>query len=134
MEFKDWLMQKFLEWEKEKGGRQSYSAFARYLGIKTSTMTQWRIGNNPPSLEMADTIAQKLGNEVYSILGYATPDSVQVGSLPPRFASALLAADKAVKESGLVNENDKFLLTQSIMRQHGFEITTNRSDDNESLT
>jgi hypothetical protein len=36
MEFKDWLVDKFLELEKTQPKRQPYVAFARYLGVKQS--------------------------------------------------------------------------------------------------
>lgn len=74
VEFKDWLRGKFLEWEKGTGKRQSYSAFARYLGVKQSTVSQWLSGNYPPSRENVKLLAQKLGYDVYIALGLVRPD------------------------------------------------------------
>jgi len=76
MEFKDWLMEKFLEWEKQQTRRQTYSSFSRYLGIKQNTFSQWMAGNYVPSRENADQLANRLGNEIYEVLGMKAPDPI----------------------------------------------------------
>lgn len=75
MEFRDWLMEKFKEWEKtQPNGRSNYSNFARFLGIGVNNYTQWRTGNNLPSYEKALLLSKKLGNEIFGILGYQQPE------------------------------------------------------------
>jgi transcriptional regulator with XRE-family HTH domain len=74
MKYNDWLINKFGEWERKTGRRQSYSAFARYLGVKQSSLSQWLAGNYPPADDNLRKIANKLGFEIYDILGIARPD------------------------------------------------------------
>jgi transcriptional regulator with XRE-family HTH domain len=74
MDYNRWLMDKFVEWERKKGQRQSYSAFARYLGVKQSSLSQWLAGNYPPSRENVEKLAEKLGPEIYDIMGMERPD------------------------------------------------------------
>lgn len=73
-EFKDWLMGKFIEWEKTQPRRQSYSAFARYLNVKQSSLSQWMAGSYDPEDENIEKIAEKLGEETYDALGLPRPD------------------------------------------------------------
>ena len=72
--YNTWLMDKFVKWERERKQRQSYSAFARYLGVKQSSLSQWLAGNYPPSKENVEKIAAKLGPEIYDIMGMQRPD------------------------------------------------------------
>lgn len=74
MDFADWLKAKFIEWEQSQDRRQSYSAFARYLGVRQSSLSQWMNGGYPPGLENVTKIADKLGPEVYDVLGLVRPD------------------------------------------------------------
>jgi len=50
--FSDWLQLKFEEWEKSKGRRrQSYTAFARHLGVTQPSLAHWMMGDNLPDAE-----------------------------------------------------------------------------------
>lgn len=106
MEFRSWLMEKFKEWEKtQPNGRSNYSSFARYLGVGVNNYAQWRSGNNLPSFDKTKLLAQKLGNEIYDILGYDRPQdggSVSLDSFPPELRSALLEARDKIVTLGLV--------------------------------
>ncbi len=73
--YSEWLMGKFTEWEKAQRSRQSYSAFARYLGVKQSSLSQWIAGNYPPGGENLQKIATKLGYEIYDVLGISRPET-----------------------------------------------------------
>ncbi|MCK4827929.1 helix-turn-helix transcriptional regulator, partial [bacterium] len=66
--YNEWLMEKFLEWEKTKTRRQSYSAFARYIGVSQGSLSHWLSGSNPPTGDNAKKVADKLGYEIYDIL------------------------------------------------------------------
>ena len=107
MEFKDWLMDKFLEWEKtQTNGRSNYSNFARYLGIGVNNYAQWRSGNNLPSIEKARILAEKLGYEVYEILGYSAPiESPTLAEFPEPIRSALLSASETIRTSGIKGDS-----------------------------
>src|SRR5512133_2787248 len=101
---KDWLNQKFLEWEKSQGHKQSYYAFARYLEVSQSGLGQWMIGSASPSGDDLLNIANKLGPEIYDSLGLPRPNAevqrltVSFANLPPdirqRLASAITESDQ----------------------------------------
>jgi hypothetical protein len=74
--FKDYLYEKFLEWEKlQKKRRSSISAFARWLSdnslkieIKHQVLDYWINGKIPKEDKYLLVLAEKLGNEIYEIL------------------------------------------------------------------
>lgn len=103
MEFREWMMEKFREWENTQPGKRSnYSAFARHLGIKVNQYAQWRSGNNYPSPEAARILAKKLGNEVYAVLGYPIPEELDpFSSLPPELRAAVKRANDRIASLGL---------------------------------
>lgn len=73
--FKDYLFNKFLEWEKTQPGRRStYTAYSRYLGIKQQLVSVWMKGTFKPNEENAVKLASKLGDEVYDYLDFPKPD------------------------------------------------------------
>ena len=132
MEFHEWLMQKFLDWEKTQSSRQSFSAFARYLGIKVSTVTQWRIGNNPPSYEMAVKIAEKLGDEVFTVLGYDPPGGL-LGAFPAAMRLALLGARDTIISRGLAGDSpeaEKIVIDAMIAAGYKLIVTNDDSSTN----
>lgn len=72
--FSDWLQLKFEEWEKSKGRRrQSYSEFARYLDVTQGSLNRWLIGDNLPDAESIQKLSEKLGYEIYGVLGIDPP-------------------------------------------------------------
>ncbi len=71
--FKEWLMIKFIEWEAKQKRRQSYAAFARYLNVSQPTMSHWLSGSNPPDEINTIKLSIKLGIEVYDVLGRPRP-------------------------------------------------------------
>lgn len=75
-------MGKFIAWEKTQTRRQSYSAFARYLGVKQASLSQWMNGNYTPTGDNLVKVAAVLGPEVYKVLGLVSPDESHV---PPPF-------------------------------------------------
>ena len=123
MEFKEWLNRKFLEWEKDQGRRMSYSAFSRYLGMKQTTFSQWINGNVVPGLENANIIAEKLGNEVYEVLGYAVPgDPDPWEGFPPTVRSALESARDKIIDLGVTGDSPEALaVVIEAMRAAGFK-------------
>lgn len=81
--FKDYLFNKFIEWEKEQPGRRSsFSAFARWLSensfgieIKQQLVSYWIKGSYKPSDDKyVLALAERLGNEIYDVLQTDRPD------------------------------------------------------------
>jgi transcriptional regulator with XRE-family HTH domain len=108
---KDWLTNKFNEWEKSQGRSQSYYAFARYLEVSQSGLAQWMTGGSAPSGEDLISLADKLGPEVYDVLGLPRPNTevqrvtVSFASLPPdireRLTNAISEADQTLRQGRL---------------------------------
>jgi hypothetical protein len=80
--FKDYLYEKFVEWEKKQTKRRSsFSAFARWLSdnslnieVKQQNVDTWMNGKIPKDYKYVVVLAEKLGNEVYEILGKDRPN------------------------------------------------------------
>jgi transcriptional regulator with XRE-family HTH domain len=107
----DWLNQKFNEWEKTQGRSQSYYAFARYLEVSQSGLSQWMTGGGTPGGEDLLALASKLGPEIYDILGLPRPNAelqrmtVSFASLPAdirqRLANAIAEVDQSLRQERL---------------------------------
>lgn len=76
-EWHGWLFEKFSEWEKSTGRRQTYSAFAKYLGVTQPSLSQWLAGNYPPQGDNLRKIAEKCGTEIYELLGLGVPPDLE---------------------------------------------------------
>lgn len=77
MDFKDWLEQKFLIWQSGIGKRQTLTAFAQHLGLSQPLISRYMSGQILPSAESVQKLADKLGPEVYGLLGLARPDPIE---------------------------------------------------------
>ncbi len=88
-----WLNERFLEWERAQGKRQTVSAFARYLGVPQSSLSSWMAGAYAPSGENLFLIASKLGAGIYDILELPRPlildsDIAYIISVWPKLAKS----------------------------------------------
>lgn len=131
---KDWLNQKFIDWEKTQKGRQSYYAFARYLEVSQSGLQGWMIGDGAPDGDDLEALAQKLGPEVYEILGVPRPglssqgEALPLDGLPADIRQGLMDAviefDQAVKQYRLRPESPQSRQAAlAILAKHGFRYT-----------
>jgi hypothetical protein len=131
---KDWLTQKFTEWEKTQGGRQSYYAFARYLEVGQSGLAQWMMGSATPSGDDLLSIANKLGPEIYDVMGLPRPSAeaqrvtVSFASLPPdlrqRLTSALAELEQSLRNARLRPDTaDARKVAIDILAKYGFRYT-----------
>lgn len=108
---KDWLNQKFSEWEKAQGGRQSYYAFSRYLEVSQSGLAAWMTGGDTPLGDDLIALAEKLGPEIYDVLGLPRPN-VEVQRVTVSFAS--LPAEMRQNLTGALSEIDQELRAQRL--------------------
>ena len=69
-------MRNFREWEMQSGRRQTVAGYARFLGVKQPTLNRWMTGDNIPTGEHLDRLAEKLGYEVYAIAGAEPPSPI----------------------------------------------------------
>jgi hypothetical protein len=72
--FGKWLETKFLEWQRQEGGRRTAGEFSEWLGFGNTTANQWLNGRHVPARGNAQALALKLGLEVYDVLGLSRPD------------------------------------------------------------
>jgi transcriptional regulator with XRE-family HTH domain len=128
---KDWLNQKFAEWEKSQGSRQSYYAFARFLDVSQSGLGQWMTGASMPGGNDLLTIAEKLGPEIYEIMGLPRPNAevqrvtVSFAALPAdmrqRLTNAIAEADQTLRQQRLRPDMPEArVLVIAIMKKWGF--------------
>ena len=75
-----WLDKKFLEWQNQMGEPMRQKQFAAYIGVKPSTYSSWVNDGVPPTGENLYKLADKLGYEIYEIVG-ETPPSPSVRAL-----------------------------------------------------
>ncbi len=131
---KDWLNQKFVEWEQSQGRKQSYYSFARYLEVSQSGLGQWMTGAGAPSGDDLLNIANKLGAEIYDILGLPRPNTevqrvtVSFASLPPeirkRLNSAITEADQTLHLERLRPDTaEAHKIVVDILAKWGFRYT-----------
>lgn len=131
---KEWFNQKFNEWEKRQGGRQSYYAFARYLEVGQSVLSQWMIGSAVPDGEDLAAVAAKLGPEIYDVAGLPRPNAdtqrlmVSFANLPPdirdNLSMAVAEANQALKQENLrADAADARKLVIAILEKWGFRYT-----------
>lgn len=72
--FSQWLKQKYLEWQVELGELKTRKDFADYLGVSDQLLGQWFRGKYEPGSRSAKSLAEKLGDEVYKVLGIPNPE------------------------------------------------------------
>jgi transcriptional regulator with XRE-family HTH domain len=65
--FAEWLNKKFEDWSEREGGDKA--AFAKWLGIPSTTLSNWLNGGYKPRGENLGKLSNKFGVEVYEILG-----------------------------------------------------------------
>lgn len=69
-EFRQLLLQGYLDWQKKIGKRGSVSAYADSIGFQRGTFTNYMNGKRVPRAEKElEKLAAKLGLEVYDTLG-----------------------------------------------------------------
>jgi transcriptional regulator with XRE-family HTH domain len=113
---KDWLNQKFRDWEKSQGKAQSYYAFARFLGVSQSSLSGWLSGAVDPAGDEVALIAGKLGQEIYTLMGNKPVAQTQSDTiseamkgipagLRERLSEAVIEAAQAIRDQGLAPDS-----------------------------
>lgn len=74
LNFHQWLEMKYLEWQRNEGGRKTVLQFARYLDVSQQTLSTWMNETRTPQGDNIRKIADKLGIEVYDVLGLPRPN------------------------------------------------------------
>lgn len=71
---RQWIMDKFLDWQKQSRDRKSVTEFSAYLGIGNTTVTKWLNGDRTPRGVYIEMVARKLGDEIYELVGTKKKD------------------------------------------------------------
>lgn len=131
---KDWLNQKFRDWEKLQGKPQSYYAFARFLGVSQTNLAAWRDGAVEPQGDDMALFAAKLGAEIYTLLGTNQPRTreqerlsgafmgISTG-LRDRLSEAVFEAFQTIHEKGLAVDSIEAKRTAvEVFLKHGIRL------------
>ena len=131
--FQEWLEEKYKDWEKTQGGKQTYYTFAHFLDVGHSSLTLWITGAAVPGVDDLAKLASKLGPEIYSLLSLAKPNSplgmlnASFNLLPSAFqsrlANAVTETVKTIAQNKLDPESaDATRLAVHIFEKWGFKI------------
>jgi transcriptional regulator with XRE-family HTH domain len=73
--FAKWLERQYIEWMSDRGEVASQREFAEFIGIDPMNLSNYlNAKRRMPDQESIKKIAEKLGPEVYDVLGLARPD------------------------------------------------------------
>jgi hypothetical protein len=132
---KEWLNQKFRDWEKTQGKAQSYYSFARHLGVSQTSLAAWMDGAIEPQGDDLATIAAKLGPEIYERVGAVQPHVQQndrlaavlqglPAGLRERLTDAAVEAAQTIRDRGLAPDSiEGKRLAVEIFARNGIRLT-----------
>lgn len=69
-----WLEREYLRWQLEEGRRGTIGDFAEWLGVSRNTYNNWATRGRPPSRKHVELLAEKLGEDIFDIVGLPRPD------------------------------------------------------------
>jgi transcriptional regulator with XRE-family HTH domain len=98
MTFKEWLTQKYLEWQSSAGERKSVTEFAQYLNVSQQTASFWINGRGTPSGKNLAKIADILGWDIYDILGMPRPLPLEVDPAIQQMARLVMQFPEEARE------------------------------------
>jgi len=105
------LTRKFREWEANTKRRQTVAAFARWVGVSQASMSRWMSGDGgPPEAHNINKLVERLGPEIYDILGMPRPDPV-------------IIALQEMSESDDPEIQKDWDLILKMLSEHGFILT-----------
>ena len=79
MAFKEWIFQEYVKWQAAEGQPRTVTDFAAYLGVAHPAMQAWMKGRyKPKSVLNVAKLADKLGLEVYEVLGMPRSKKAQL--------------------------------------------------------
>lgn len=105
-EFRKWFNRKWSEWDAQQAKRSTQQELADWLSIPRSSVAQYASGRKVAEGVNLWRIADKFGDDIYSILGLDRPVDQSYSSLPGDFGLRLEAArvesERLLRERGLV--------------------------------
>ena len=94
-----WLTNRFLDWQRDQGELKSVSEFAEFLGVSQSVASKWLNGVQPPKGLYVERLAEKLGIEIYDVLGLERPATPRPD---PQVAEMMTLYNQAPKKESLL--------------------------------
>lgn len=122
--FKDYLFDKFQEWEKQQPGKRStYTAFAQWLSdnslgveIKQQLVSDWIRGKYKPNGDKyLLVLEEKIGKEIYDVLNVERPDpflqaiNSRWDRIPPKKQQQLAELAEQYETEATQNESKNLL-------------------------
>jgi hypothetical protein len=130
IKFDEWLSAEFDKWNKQYGGEKKYAAFAKYLGVPATSLSNWINGGYAPGRENLAMLAEKLGPDIYRILGMdnVPGEPTSYDELPSSIRSRLDAAasevEATLRKRGITGESPEAeRITIEIFERYGFKYT-----------
>lgn len=121
MIFKDWIFQKFVEWQVVNKQRMTYGEFADHLGVSRISLNGWMKGKYLPGVQNLSVISEKLGNEIYSVLGITIPGDAN--NFPAPFQEAIVEARRKIFDLGLTSDSPETMgIISEALSGHGYEL------------
>jgi transcriptional regulator with XRE-family HTH domain len=110
--FASLLLRQMQQWEIGQGKRATLQSFANHLQVSQPLLSIWLKGDTRPSSEKIELLANKLGNEVYEVLGLPKPDPdlTRLNQIWPHIPEAMRRSIVTQAEqylSGTKNETPK---------------------------
>ena len=103
--------------------RMTYGEFAEHLGVSRISLNDWMKGKYLPGSQNLSVIAEKLGNEIYSVLGITIPG--EANNFPAPFQEAIVEARRKIIELGLTGDSPETMgIITEEMDKRGFVLTS----------
>ena len=120
--FSKFFNNKYLDWQKEIGELRTMTEFAEYLGIPQPMVSAWSNGRYLPGKKYLQTLASKLGTDIYDALGIS--QSSYLDALPDDIRELIVSAAQEVNDSlqngeEILDDSEIKKLAIRIFAKHG---------------
>lgn len=132
MDLSEWLNMRFLDWQRSEGKRKTIAEFASYLDVSQASLSDWLRGKYAPKGQNLAKIAEKLGYEIYDVLGIPRPlpaeldekinDLIQAArQFPPEIQAHVISAFRELipllMERGITDEDQIMWMLADMLRK-----------------
>ncbi len=131
----NWLINKYLDWQRKNQEVSSMAEFARFLGVGDKALNTWVNGRNNPSYKKALLICKTLDDySLLDLLGYPRPAlESRISSfrflpsdLQERFISALDEIEETLKTRSIQPDSEEGReISSSVLKKFGVRFNSN---------
>ncbi len=132
MKLSTWLLAQFENWKSETD--KTLADFAAYLDVPPTSLSNWINAGSKMRIDNVSKISEKLGPEIYDVLGLRRPDADDPRSLllsagfPAEFADKVLAArteySEELSKNGIAQDSPEAReIVRKAFARHGIQIT-----------